>query len=404
MPMTAASFAHDAQAKTRVTLLGAVINLLLAAGKAAVGVLGQSQALVADAVHSLSDLVSDVLVLVASRLGSRDADSDHPYGHARFETVATVAIGLLLLAAAAGFVYDAIMRLMNPQRLLIPDWIVLPAALLSVASKEGLYRYTLQVARRVRSPLIEANAWHHRSDALSSAVVIVGVAGALAGVVWFDALATIIVAVMVGAVGGRFVGQALRELVDAGADADQLEVLRQTIESVPGVLAHHELRTRLMGGQVLVDVHILVDRWLSVSEGHRIAEEVRYRLLQHVPSTMSVLVHVDVEEHGSDPSRYQRLPLRETVLRELHKAWEDVQDLPTPQRVVLHYHGERLTVELVLPMEALPGGDPDALARRLESAASGLAYLEKVIVLAGGPLPAAEPSQHVDQQSDAGNA
>lgn len=384
MPMTAASFAHDAQAKTRVTLLGAVINLLLAAGKAAVGVLGQSQALVADAVHSLSDLVSDVLVLVASRLGSRDADSDHPYGHARFETVATVAIGLLLLAAAAGFVYDAIMRLMNPQRLLIPDWIVLPAALLSVASKEGLYRYTLQVARRVRSPLIEANAWHHRSDALSSAVVIVGVAGALAGVVWFDALATIIVAVMVGAVGGRFVGQALRELVDAGADADQLEVLRQTIESVPGVLAHHELRTRLMGGQVLVDVHILVDRWLSVSEGHRIAEEVRYRLLQHVPSTMSVLVHVDVEEHGSDPSRYQRLPLRETVLRELHKAWEDVQDLPTPQRVVLHYHGERLTVELVLPMEALPGGDPDALARRLESAASGLAYLEKVIVLAGG--------------------
>jgi cation diffusion facilitator family transporter len=292
---TVAASEADYLLKRRVTLVGAGINLALAAVKVVFGVIGQSQALVADGVHSLSDLISDAFVLVASRFGSQGPDLEHPYGHGRFETLATVAIGLLLLGVAAGFIYDAATRLLEPERLLVPGWLALSAAVVSVAAKEALYRCTAAVGRRVRSRLIEANAWHHRSDALSSVVVIVGVIGAMAGLAWFDAVAAIVVAAMVGLVGWRFVWNGLKELVDTGIDRSEQDPLREVIDSVGGVRSHHRLRTRRLGNEVLMDLHIVVDPDITALEAHRAGERIRDLLLQHVQDASEVLIHVDVE-------------------------------------------------------------------------------------------------------------
>jgi cation diffusion facilitator family transporter len=367
--------------KRRVTLVGVVVNVLLAAAKIVLGVIGRSQALVVDGVHSLSDLVSDALVLAAARSASRGADQDHPYGHGRIETAATLGIGVLLMLVAAGFAYDAAMRLMNPQDLWVPGWLALLAALASVLAKEWLYQYTVRVARRLRSRLLEANAWHHRSDALSSVVVVIGVVGAIAGYAWFDALAAIVVAAMVGLIGWRFIWQAVHELVDTGADPVQLAELRSAIASVHGVRSVHDLRTRLMGGELLVDVHIVVDAAVSASEGHRIADEVRSRLLKGGP-TADVLVHVDADQ-SLDNEDERHPPLRDRVLADLRRAWADFPETATAQRTTLHYRGESVDVEIVLPPQTLAAEALPQLGARLEQAAAPLGYVRRVIPLIG---------------------
>ena len=282
----------DWPAKRRVTLVGGLINLVLAGAKLVAGTLGQSQALVADGVHSLSDLVSDLLVLVAAGWGSQDADENHPYGHARIETAATAVIGLLLLAVAAGFLIDSLSRLLQPDRLLQPGWLALTAAMASVLIKEGLFHYTFKVGRRTRSPLIAANAWHHRTDALSSIVVVIGVAGAMLGVVWLDAVAAAVVASMVAWVGWGFIRSSVTELVDTGLSAARLAELDTLIGSVEGVRDYRQLRTRKMGGQAFMDVQILLDPELTLREADRIALKVKSLLLEEVPEMADVVVGI----------------------------------------------------------------------------------------------------------------
>jgi len=277
-------------AKRRVTLVGAVINLLLSVGKIVGGIVGQSQALIADGVHSLSDLLSDALVLFASRWGSLEADHNHPYGHERIETLATLGVGLLLLAVGAGFLIDSVGRLLNPERLWTPGWLAFGIAVLSVLTKEGLYHYTVRVARQTGSSLLRANAWHHRSDAFSSVVVIIGIGGALAGLLWLDAVAAAIVGVMLGWVGWRLLGEAATELVDTGLSGRELDALAETIDAVDGVRGHGRLRSRRMGGRIFVDVRVLVDGQLTVREGHKIAEQVRLRVIDQLPGNADVVV------------------------------------------------------------------------------------------------------------------
>jgi cation diffusion facilitator family transporter len=370
--------------KQRVTLVGAAVNILLAIGKIIAGVVGHSQALIVDGVHSISDLLSDGLVLFAASIGSKQADEDHPYGHARIETAATVGIGVLLIAVAIGFVYDASQRLLEPERLLIPGWIALVAAVASVAVKEALYHYTLHVGREVRSALIQANAWHHRSDALSSVVVIGGVIGGMAGQPWLDAVAAIVVALMVGYVGVRFAWNALRELVDTGLDVDELEELSARIDAVKEVRGHHGLRTRRMGGDVLVDVHIIVDDRVSVSEGHNIAGEVRRRLIENMPDVTDVMVYVD---HGTTEmmGKEAGLPLREQVLRDLSDVWRDETSFRQAQRITLHYSDDGIEVELILPA-GLETDSARALETRLQQAKDLPSYIRSVKVLvSAGP-------------------
>jgi len=290
--------------KRRVTIVGAVWNLLLAIGKIMAGIVGQSQALVVDGIHSLSDMVSDAVVLVAARWSAIEADHNHPYGHGRIETVATAIVGVLLLAVAIGFIVDAVLRLLDPERLNRPGAIVLWVAIASVAIKEILFLYTRRVARRSRSNLIMANAWHHRSDALSSIVVIAGVLGAMGGLLWLDAVAAILVAGTVAVMGGRFAFDSLVELVDTAVPPGDQQRLGRIIRSVDEVRDFRNLRTRLMGGQIVMDVCILLDPALSLAEADRVAARVRRSLLDESTEVFDAVVSVapvrSTERSGRD--------------------------------------------------------------------------------------------------------
>ena len=233
----------------RVTLVGSAVDLFLGVAKLVVGWLAHSQALLADGVHSLSDLATDVLVLVAAKHADREADADHPYGHGRIETAATVGLGVALIVVGIGIVWDAVYRLFHPELLLRPEVWALVVAAFSVLAKEAIYRYTMRSARRLRSNLLHANAWHSRSDALSSVAVMVGVSGSLAGLSYVDAIAAIVVAGMVAHIGWRLGWSSVRELVDTGLDPEQLAEVTRTIMSVDGVETLHLLRTRRMGGK-----------------------------------------------------------------------------------------------------------------------------------------------------------
>jgi cation diffusion facilitator family transporter len=279
-------------AKRRVTLVGVAVNSILAVGKIIGGVVGQSQALIADGIHSISDLASDALVLVAARWGSLSADHNHPYGHARIETAATAVIGVMLIVVAAGFAFDSIQRLIADGDLPAPGRLALAAAVMSVILNEGLFRYTLHVGRVTGSKMIQANAWHSRSDALSSLVVIIGVLGAMAGVVWLDLVAAVVVAAMVGQMGWRFLAASVAELVDTGLTEERKAALNALIESVPGVRDHQQLRTRQMGGRVLMDVEILLDPELSLARADAIARDLEQRLLQEVNELEDVIVRM----------------------------------------------------------------------------------------------------------------
>jgi cation diffusion facilitator family transporter len=280
------------RAKRRVTLVGAAVNLTLAVGKIIGGILGHSQALIADGIHSFSDLASDVLVLVAARWGSLSADHNHPYGHARIETAATAVIGVMLMLVAAGFALDSIQRLIAAEDLPVPGTLALSAAVMSVILNEGLFRYTLHVGRVTGSRLLQANAWHSRSDALSSLVVIVGVIGAMAGLVWLDLVAAVIVAVMVGQMGWSFIKDSVAELVDTGLTEHRKDELNSLIRSVPGVRDHQQLRTRQMGGRILMDVEILLDPELTLAQADAIARELEQRLRQEVNELEDVVVRM----------------------------------------------------------------------------------------------------------------
>jgi len=298
--MSSASGRHSTHwpAKKRVTLVGALINLWLSVGKIVAGLFGQSQSLVVDGVHSASDLISDLLVLIAAHWGSRQADQNHPYGHQRIETLATAVIGALLIAVAVGFVVDSLARLLDSGPLPQPGWVTLLVAIASVAIKEWLFRYTHRVGVAVGSGLIQANAWHHRSDAISSLVVVIGLTGALAGLVWLDAVAAIVVALMVGRIGWGFLIDSLAELVDTGLSRSRIAELNALIDRQPGILGHCNLRTRRMGGRILMDVELVLDETLSLGQAHRLADAVRTTLLQEVPELAEAVVMMRPPRHN----------------------------------------------------------------------------------------------------------
>ncbi len=348
-----------------VTLVGSAVDLLLGVTKIFVGFVGNSQALIADGVHSLSDLATDIIVLFAMKHGSRAADEEHPYGHGRIETLATVVLGVALLAVAIGIAYDASLRLLNPELLPQPGWLALSVAAISIAAKEAIYHYTLRVANRLNSQLLRANAWHSRSDAISSLVVVIGVIGAMNGVVWFDAVAAIAVGAMVGKIGIGLAWHSSQELIDRAMEPEQVANIRTAILSVNGVKALHMLRTRRMANDGLVDVHILVEPKSSVSEGHLISERVRQAVMDKVDGITEVMVHIDPEDDEvSVPSR--GLPMRDEVLTLLRHRWQDIEEASDIDHVRLHYLDGKIHVEVSLPLEKMRDIDQArALARQL---------------------------------------
>ena len=355
----------------RVTVAGAALDLVLGAAKILGGGWSHSQALVADGVHSLSDLATDVLVLYAAKHAHVDPDLEHPYGHARIETAASAVLGAVLILVAAGIVANAVSRLFDPELLTVPKAAALAFALVSVVSKEAMYRYTMHHARRLGSPLLKANAWHTRSDAASSLVVIVGVGGAMAGLAYLDAVAAVVVAWMVARIGFRVAKSGMAELIDTGLDAEQLALIRRLILSVEGVADLHQLRTRRMGGRVLVDVHVMLsDPHMSLSEGHQISEAVRHMLTRSLEDVSDVTVHADPEDDTALASA--PLPTRRELLARLEDRFRAIEAAAQIRRVTLHYLDSRIHLELELPLSLLAGevsadGLERAFARALES-------------------------------------
>ena len=334
----------------KVTVVGGVLDFLLGVAKIAVGLVNHSQALVVDGVHSLSDLATDFMVVFAAKHASVKADEDHPYGHGRFETVATVALGVALVGVGAGLGYDAGDRLFHPERLLVPGWWSLVVAAISIVSKEAVYHYTMRAAKRLRSNLLRANAWHSRSDAISSVIVVIGIAGAMAGLNYLDAVAAVGVAFMIAKIGWDLAWRALRELVDTALDSERVEAIRDTIQTVTGVRDLHLLRTRRMGADALVDVHIQVDPRLSVSEGHQVSEAVRQRLIGEIDEVTDVMVHIDPEDdENSQPSSH--LPLRKELMSRLRNVWSNSPHADSVKKITVHYLSGKVHLELFVPLD-----------------------------------------------------
>ncbi len=285
------------RAARRVTLVGAMASLGLAVVQATAGLLGHSQALVADAVHSLSDLATDAAVWVGLTLSAAPPDDDHPWGHGKIETVTSLLVGATLGVVAFGLGADAIGRLRDASFTTPTAW-PLAAAALAVVSKEALYRWTVAVGHRVRSRALIANAWHHRSDALSSIAATIGVAGAIAGLPWMDAVAAIVVSLFIVRVAGHLTWAALRDLVERQADAETTDRVRAVLEADPGVLDAHRLRLRSVGGVVVGDVHITIDGDQTVREGHEIAHRLERRAVAAVPALADLVIHVDPAPAG----------------------------------------------------------------------------------------------------------
>ena len=349
-------------AAQKSTWVSIVINLLLTFFQVVGGFFAHSQALMSDGLHSLSDLLSDVLVLYANRHGNRHADADHPYGHARVETAATLILGTFLAALGVVLLVAAAMRLQHPEALQAVNPVALAIAVIALVAKEGMFRYMLAVAKRVRSQMLVANAWHARSDAASSLVVIVGIVGNLLGYTFFDLLAAAVVGVMIAHMGGKLALEAMAELIDTGLDAEEVEAIRQTLLNTHGVRALHELRTRKMADNALVDAHIVVDPRISVSEGHYIAESARYAVLNN-HHVMDVMVHIDPEDDlQAKPNAH--LPGRPGLLAHLAERLGE-PDLPD-NRVVFHYLDGKVDAEIYLAAASRQAGQADALQARCD--------------------------------------
>ncbi|MDE2369554.1 MAG: cation transporter [Burkholderiales bacterium] len=289
---SAPALAARAAAAARSTWVSVGVNLMLTVTQVAVGLLSKSQGLVADGIHSLSDLVADFVVLFAGHHAKKAADADHPYGHQRFENAASLALGALLLAVGIGMLWSAVGKLEAPETVPQVHVVALWVAVGALVAKESLFRYMLAVAKRVKSSMLVANAWHARSDAASSLVVGVGIVGNLAGYPILDPIAALIVGFMVAKMGWGFGWDALHDLMDRGIDEAEVEAIRRTLAETPGVQCVHDVRTRKMGDMIVVDAHLEVEATLTVEAGHDIAVMARQRVLQR-HRVLNLMTHVD---------------------------------------------------------------------------------------------------------------
>ena len=287
--------AERAAAAARSTWVSVAVNVVLSAAQIAAGIFSKSQGLIADGFHTLSDLIADFVVLAANHQSQKEADAEHPYGHQRYENAASLVLGLLLLAVGIGMLWTAFTRLEAPHNIPTVHLAALWVALAALIAKETLFRYMLAVAKRVKSSMLVANAWHARSDAASSLVVAFGIIGSLAGYPIFDPIAALIVGFMISRMGWEFAWSSLNDLMDRAVDEAEVSAIRQTLVDTPGVEGVHDLRTRKMGDMIVVDVHLEVEATQTVEAGHNIAVLARARVMQR-HRVINLLTHIDPAE------------------------------------------------------------------------------------------------------------
>ena len=336
------------RAAQRVTQVGTGADVSLRLAKLIIGFMSHSAAPIAEGLHSSADVLFDLVVLIGMHLARKKADEGHPYGHGKFESLASLLLALILLGVAVGIALDAANRIKDPD-LTAPGQIALWVAAGSMLVKELLYQYTVRVGRRIGSNIIIANAWHHRSDAVASFAALLGIAGALAGWPMLDPVAAIGVAYFVGKVGVEIAIDSLEELTDSAeaVDNEVRATITKLINEHPQVRSAHLLKARKLGPDILVDVHVVVDPFLSVTEGHQIADQVEKTLLSEVLDITAVMVHVDTSDELADGE------IRVYANRhELRERFDYHAQLQAPLRelreVIPHYTQDGIVAEVFL--------------------------------------------------------
>ncbi|PXX91589.1 cation transporter [Marinobacter vulgaris] len=350
-------------AASRVTIIGMILDAVLGVIKVIGGTLFHSQALLVDGIHSFSDVASDVVVLGVMRVSRQGPDADHPYGHQRIETMGTMVLGSFLIAVGAALAWDNTLRLMGQTADDLPQWPVLVAAAISVGSKEWIYRYTRRVGIRIRSDLIIANAWHSRTDAFSSIIVLFSTAGAMLGYVWLDILAAVVISVIIIHIGWKFTWDSVKELVDTGLSPEDTDLLKQVAMNIDGVRNVHELRSRRMGHDIMLDIHLVVRPEISVSEGHQVGMQVVSAMREQLDNILDINFHIDAENDEDHPQTSEQLPSRGEIRDTLDRH---IDRLPPNSRLRLHYLRNKVHMELFMEIpecEALP--DAQKIAREL---------------------------------------
>ncbi len=371
---------QETQLAQRVTVIGAIWDALLGVLKIIVGYLSQSQALIADGIHSLSDLVTDVFVYIASSNARQAPDKNHPYGHLRFETLTTVILGVVLIVVASGIAFEAFNNDLTPTA----TWYGIGAVLLTIAVKEAIFHYTKRAGEKIGSRLLVANAWHSRSDALSSVAVLAGLIGVYFGYAWADKVASVVVALFIGKIAVEMIWENLAELVDTSPDPKVIEQIKTTADSLKDVMAPHDVRARSMAGKIFLDMHIHVPAHATVSEGHYLSDLVSYTVQKAHPQVKDVMVHVDTNDHiqsdtlGEDREGQRppalKLPARHQVLADLgfilrvHSAYIDF-DL-----IQLHYINKTLSIYLSANANKAPSDNFSQLSQAILMDLNGLPY------------------------------
>ena len=369
---TSIDYRHNRSARERamqrVSWVTTGVDFVLAALKLVVGWWVRSPALVADGLHSFSDLISDFFVLAINKISHAEPDAEHPYGHARFETLGTVMIGVLLIGVAMGILWDNVNRLLNGNVVSNPSLLAIIVAALSILAKEGLYYYGKFWAKKLDSALLAANAWHSRTDSLSSVVVLAGVIATWFGYGWVEAWAALFIALLIGKMGVSLAWEALHDLADRSIGEEVHQQIRREIRAVQGVENVHELRSRRMGNHVFIDVHIQVGNFISVSEGHQIGDAVMLRLREKLPELTDITLHVDPEDDTLVmPSVLA--PLRPDIVAAL-AAYPALADY---QRMQIHYQNQQVMLEF----ECLEAPNAEQMAQR-EQALQALPWLARI--------------------------
>ncbi len=338
-----------------VTWLGLFANLLLAIAKGFIGTIANSSALIADAGHSFSDLLSDIVTLWAVRMAGIPKDENHPYGHGKFETVGSFVVALMLVFTGIGVAWHVLNKMVSPE---VPGAPALWMALIAIVVKEALFHLTRMVSRRSGSRILLANAWHHRSDAISSVAALVGIAGAHWGIPMMDPIAGVLVAGLIVKAGIDIGYESLRELTDEIPEEEVISELNKILTDLDGVDNYHEMRARRMGPNLLVDMHIEVDSMMSISAAHQVAERVRLRILENIPAVNEVLVHVDAEddfedEEGEEPSKEIILMRPQSEIEnELKNILNQIPEILGITHIYCHYLNQQLSVQVNIMLDS----------------------------------------------------
>ncbi|MFW2331343.1 MAG: cation diffusion facilitator family transporter [Nitrospinota bacterium] len=336
------------KAGIKVTVAGAVINLLLALVKFIAGVLGSSTALVADALHSLSDLISDGVIFVSLKIASQSADASHPYGHGRAETIGAFVLGGTLGVVGVFMAIDALIKIQNYSDLKIPDLITIWAIVGSILIKEGLYHYTVRIGRKYDMQAVIANAWHHRTDSLSSIAVLVGILAATTfDLPILDPIAALVVVYMIVKIGYDISKEAVKELMESSVSTGQLELIQKVVLDSSDVRKFHELKARHVGKDVFVDLHIIVDPFVSLTEAHNISEIVRANLKKEANVT-DAIVHIDAE----DDFHYKSVQLdKEKFDQELEEAIKSIDGTIKVSKTLFHILNGKALADVTLEFD-----------------------------------------------------